>query len=196
LINLQKRFPRPVGWRLRQLGALLAVFASLGVACKSGQTGGTTVPSTYQEDLSRYQWRDFKRLSPDELAKQVQATPAVTVPSGATAQPTGAANPELDAVRASLAENNKTLRYAQGYRVQVYSGNSRDEANRLITQLRLSLDQDKPELVYDPPNYKVKVGDYFHKYEAYRLYVQLLPGYPAAIIVQDRINLDLSRYKK
>jgi hypothetical protein len=175
---------------------LAILFSCLGVSCKSSQTGGNPGPVTYQEDLSRYQWRDYKRLSPDELAKQAQAAPAVTMPAGNGTQPTGAANAELDAVRATLAENNKLLRYAQGYRVQVYSGNSRDEANRLITQLRLSLDQDKPELVYDPPNYKVKVGDYFHKYEAYRLYVQLLPSYPAAIIVQDRINLDLSRYKK
>jgi SPOR domain len=159
------------------------------IGCKTGRPGPADVPK-YQEDLSQY------RIKYAPVAKP-KDEPGLTVKVNApnTVRPTGDIGPELDRLRAAMAENNKNLRYTQGYWVQVYSGGSREEAERVMTSLRYTLAREKPELAYTQPNYKVKVGNFFYKYEAYQLYHELKGQYPNALITAGRISIDLDRYR-
>ncbi len=159
--------------------------------CKSTQPIAHPATGKYQEDLSQYRIKYSPVVRPT-------TDPAVNVLVNApnTARLTGDIGPELARLRAEMAENNKNLRFTQGFWVQVYSGGSREEAERMMTNLRYTLPLERPELTYVQPNYKVKVGNFFYKYEAYRLYTELRAQYPNAIITAGRISIDLEKYRK
>lgn len=100
------------------------------------------------------------------------------------------------AITASL---NKTLDYRPeevtvklekpGFRVQVYAGKDRDEAQRIRGMcLNMKFD-DQAYLHYDRPNYRVKVGDFLTREDARELYRQLKKRFPEAIIVPDIVTV-------
>jgi hypothetical protein len=86
---------------------------------------------------------------------------------------------------------NQTKPIINGYRVQIYfdSGNqSKKKANDVKTQF-LAKNPDVPcYLVYQAPNFKVRVGDFRSRYEAYKLYREIRNDFPSAYIVKDEIN--------
>ncbi len=86
---------------------------------------------------------------------------------------------------------NQTKPIIHGYRVQIYfdSGNqSKKKANDVKTQF-LAKKPDFPcYLVYQAPNFKVRVGDFRTRYEAYKLYREIRNDFPSAYIVKDEIN--------
>jgi hypothetical protein len=86
---------------------------------------------------------------------------------------------------------NQTKPIINGYRVQIYfdSGNqSKKKANDVKTQF-LAKNPDIPcYLVYQSPNFKVRVGDFRTRYEAYKLYREIRNDFPSAYIVKDEIN--------
>jgi hypothetical protein len=86
---------------------------------------------------------------------------------------------------------NQTKPIINGYRVQIYfdSGNqSKKKANDVKTQF-LAKNPDIPcYLVYQSPNFKVRVGDFRTRYEAYKFYREIRNDFPSAYIVKDEIN--------
>lgn len=76
-----------------------------------------------------------------------------------------------------------------GFRVQVYAGKDRDEAQRIRGMcLNMKFD-DQAYLHYDRPNYRVKVGDFLTREDARELYRQLKKRFPEAIIVPDIVTV-------
>jgi septal ring-binding cell division protein DamX len=76
----------------------------------------------------------------------------------------------------------------QGFRIQIFASSRIDDAN-LAKQTALQLiTTDSLYIVYDPPVYKVRVGDYLTRLEANRALSSIVQrGYPDAWIVTDRI---------
>ncbi|MCS6794682.1 MAG: SPOR domain-containing protein [Raineya sp.] len=78
-----------------------------------------------------------------------------------------------------------------GFRVQVYSGKDREEAQRIKGLcLNMKIDEDVTAYIeYDRPNYKVKVGDFLTREDARELYRQLKKRFPEALIVPDIVTV-------
>ncbi len=78
-----------------------------------------------------------------------------------------------------------------GWRVQIYNSsgtNSRTEAQN-ARKLFLSKYPDVGAyLIYQPPFFKIRVGDFRSKDEAYSFYKQLLPDFPVSYLISDQIN--------
>ena len=78
----------------------------------------------------------------------------------------------------------------QGYRIQIFATSNIDEANamRLTTVQRVT--EDSVYIVYDPPVYKVRVGDFRTRTEASQKLGALSNiGFADAWVVSDRILL-------
>jgi hypothetical protein len=92
---------------------------------------------------------------------------------------------------AKYTNQNQTKPIISGYRVQIFfdSGNqSKKKANDVKTQF-LAKNPDIPcYLVYQSPNFKVRVGDFRTRYEAYKFYREIKNDFPSAFIVKDEIN--------
>lgn len=78
-----------------------------------------------------------------------------------------------------------------GYRIQIYRGsgrNAREDANETKADFISEFPHIKSYLRFDPPNYfKVRVGDYRTKHDAYPEFKKVKSKFPNAYIVTDII---------
>jgi hypothetical protein len=76
----------------------------------------------------------------------------------------------------------------QGYRIQVLATNDFDEATSARNSLTIALPKLWVYMVYDAPTYKIRVGDYVNRSDAYLSLDSLVAmGYKEAWIVPDRV---------
>jgi hypothetical protein len=83
----------------------------------------------------------------------------------------------------------QNIKMAQGYRVQVYFGQSKDEVRKAKETVYGIIPDIEIYTQYKQPDYKVKVGDFFYKYEAFNCLGKLERAFPNALIVPEIINL-------
>lgn len=92
---------------------------------------------------------------------------------------------EVNIPRDSVAVEEEIL---QGFRIQIFASASIDESNSTRVMALGRLVQDSVYVVYDPPVYKVRVGDFPTRLEAnQRLSVLINNGFPDAWVVPERI---------
>lgn len=80
----------------------------------------------------------------------------------------------------------------EGYRVQVLfasGNNSKKMANDIRTQFLGKYPDVGAYIIWHAPNYKVRVGDFRTKLEAYKFYKEIKADFPSSFIVTDDINL-------
>lgn len=79
-----------------------------------------------------------------------------------------------------------------GWRVQIYNSTGR-ETRADVTQIRNQFLSRHPELeayiVYQPPIFRIRVGNFRTREDAYFYYKRLVRDYPSAYLVRDQINL-------
>ena len=94
-------------------------------------------------------------------------------------------------VNTHVAINKANSGKVQGWRVQIYNSsgtNSRNEAQN-VRKLFLSKYPDMGAyLIYQPPFFKIRVGDFRTKDEAYTFYKKLLSDFPVSYLIADQIN--------
>lgn len=95
----------------------------------------------------------------------------------------------LDSLVAYHAEVNKEANSIQGYRVQIFFGTDRKEANDARTKFLQMFPQTEAYLIYQAPYFKVRVGDYRNNLEAQPVYRSVLTEFDKVFIVPDKINL-------
>jgi PBP1b-binding outer membrane lipoprotein LpoB len=77
-----------------------------------------------------------------------------------------------------------------GYRVQVLSTDNIDEANQVRAEVYEKATRKEVYVIFEPPFYKVKVGDFTLKSEAENLRFKLNQlGYTESKVVQETVNL-------
>jgi hypothetical protein len=138
----------------------------------------------YDEDLSSYR-------SKYELPQK--ASSATTNTNNSTATPADfgkdSDNAQVEEKMAAIREKNKSIKYTQGYRIQVYSGNSQEAAEKAKeTVYRLDPNLE-PEVIYFTPNFKVKVGNYYDRVEAYESLVKVRQAFPQALLLPERVSI-------
>ncbi len=81
------------------------------------------------------------------------------------------------------------LQTLPGYRIQLTTTTRLQSAN----QFRMAFSKKFPDLkvyiLFNEPNYRVRVGDLTHRVDARHLLEQIQEEYPEAIVVKDQINL-------
>jgi hypothetical protein len=84
--------------------------------------------------------------------------------------------------------DNAPVEQIQGFRVQIYSSSSIDSAKAMKAQGERDFPEELFYLVYDPPKYKVRAGNFTSRFEADRFVRRLTEkGYIDGWVVPDRI---------
>lgn len=88
----------------------------------------------------------------------------------------------------NIAKNNinKTI---SGYRIQLFSGNERINANNIKTKFLRLFPEQTAYLSYQQPYFKIRVGDFRSRLEAKLFYNKIKNEFGESIIIQDKINL-------
>ncbi|MFM9008490.1 MAG: SPOR domain-containing protein [Bacteroidota bacterium] len=76
-----------------------------------------------------------------------------------------------------------------GFRIQVFFGPERVKAQETKTQLSALYPENQAYLVYQQPNFKVRLGDFKTRLEASRFLQEVQGSYPGAFIVPDEVRL-------
>lgn len=91
-------------------------------------------------------------------------------------------------------ELNQNQNGFMGYRIQIYFG-SGGVAKKKAEDMRDELEEIYPDveahIIYESPNFKLRVGDFRTKVEAYKFKIELSENYPSAFIVEDMIDFPI-----
>ncbi len=92
----------------------------------------------------------------------------------------------------SLIEKNKNLNKIKnsmdGFRIQLFSGTERNNANQLKAKFLAAYPTVPAYLIYQQPYFKLRVGDFRNRMEAQYLFNHLSAEFNQAILVADKIN--------
>jgi len=96
-------------------------------------------------------------------------------------------NKTVDAVLDSINRFNITRKFIDGYTIQIYSGQKREEAMNAKKKIMTDVSDLTAELEYNQPKFRVRVGSYFSRLEAQRDLIRLKRPFPNAILVPEKI---------
>ena len=88
-----------------------------------------------------------------------------------------------------MAEQNKAIRYISGFRIQLYVGNLRQEADAAKSYIYQLFPELNPSVTYSQPTYRVKAGDFMYRADADHYLSQIRDQYPAAVILPERVEI-------
>lgn len=143
----------------------------------------STASKSYSEDLSQYRPKVDTAF---EMESEKSSFRKTSENFDAKADVTELLDKKLD----TLAENNKEIRYVNGYAIQIYSGSSSAEAYEARDTARVVLPEIRTDVEYKQPIYKVRVGRFTERLEVQRTLLKLKPKFPDAISVPQRIYIN------
>ncbi len=104
------------------------------------------------------------------------------------------ADGRLQTILEKHVEYNQIAKTSIGFRIKVatFTGdNAKNKAFNLKKQLLEAFAGQRVYVVFDEPNFNVKMGDYATRLDAYSFYIQIKQQINTAIIVRDYINSPL-----
>ncbi|MBS1506848.1 MAG: SPOR domain-containing protein [Bacteroidetes bacterium] len=136
----------------------------------------------YREDLSGLRPRIDQPLS-------YSVEKDTSVKKNAYSSPTKTVNAKVDAVLDSIDVFNLTRKFIDGYTIQVYSGQKREDAMNTKKKIQDELPDLVSNLQYQQPKFRVTVGKYFSKLEAQKDLLALKGKFATAILVPEKIMI-------
>ncbi|MBN8576860.1 MAG: SPOR domain-containing protein [Cytophagales bacterium] len=158
----------------------LLLMAGLLVGCA---TQKAVSDKPYYEDLSAHR---PKVLVPAETSGKDTALP---VKNPAPVTPTHTVNQKVDLVLDSIDRYNQTRKFIDGFTIQVYSGQNRDDAMEAKRKMSIDLPEFTSTLQYQQPKFRLTVGRYYTKLEAHPDLMKLRRSFSSAIVVPEKIVL-------
>jgi hypothetical protein len=178
------------------LSLLLSSCASSVKITGGNSSGGTSTTTTQSpskkndnvvnEDLSQYRPR-YKSGKESDVISIEKSTP-ITPSSPSTDAPLHV-NKRLDAILDTIATHNKSIKFTNGFRIQIYVGNDRKAADDAKIYTYQKYPDIFPYLTYQQPIYKVKIGDFLNRMDAERYFADVKELYPSAMILPDRVEI-------
>ncbi|MCL2289813.1 MAG: SPOR domain-containing protein [Bacteroidetes bacterium] len=97
----------------------------------------------------------------------------------------------IDAVERQYINAWKKVTKVEGFRIQItsFSGvNSKTSIDRVATQFRQQFPDIPYDISYFEPSFRLRVGNYHTKLEAYRALEKIAPVFPGAFVLKDQVD--------
>ncbi|PWK26221.1 sporulation related protein [Arcicella aurantiaca] len=155
----------------------------------TSQSSNSSFPKkNTDEDLSLYRPK-FKSSTDTESNSQSNSSQPVQASKTPLSDMPLHVNKKLDAILDTIAMRNKSIKFTNGFRIQIYVGNDRKAADDAKIYTYQKYPEIFPYLSYQQPIYKVKIGDFLNRMDAERYYADLKELYPSAMILPDRVEI-------
>ena len=92
-------------------------------------------------------------------------------------------------IKKEIEINKKKEGKFPGYRVQVHFGSNRDKAKEVKSQFLSKYSEVSAYEEYEQPDFKIRVGNFRTKLDAYKFLKDISLDFPASFIVQDDIEM-------
>ncbi len=86
-------------------------------------------------------------------------------------------------------ELNATIKRLQGWRIQLISNSDRETVNQVKASFLQNHPNVKTYLTYQQPYFKLRIGDFADKTEAYQLMKEINPDFKGIFVVPDVVNI-------
>lgn len=86
--------------------------------------------------------------------------------------------------------NEKKDGKIKGFRVQIHFGSDRDKSKEIKSKFMQKFNDVGAYEKYEQPNFKIRVGDFRTRLEAYKFLQQVNSEFPSSFIVQDEIEVN------
>lgn len=169
-----------------KLSLLLLIVASCGKSTVPTKTVDTGKLSMYDEDISMV--RPKYEAKPEVI---LEPTRVISVEKSGIVTPPPHANQQIQEAIDAIAEKNKAVAQTQGYRIQVFSGNNRNEYEQARGYILQHFPTFETYVSYSQPTYRLKVGDFLTKADAEKYLSSLVGRFVGAKVIYDNID-----YKK
>jgi hypothetical protein len=163
--------------RIWLLSVLLLVLVSCAGQKKSAEP--------YYENLSDVR----PRVAPPMEDTSLTQTVTKEIPETTVVPFTKTVNEKVDAVLDSIDRFNLIKRSVDGHTIQIYSGQNREDAMNAKKKISTDLPDLTATLQYQQPKFRVTVGKYLSKLEAYQDLVRIRRSFPSAILVPEKIAI-------
>ena len=183
------------------LGKTLVAGLLIATGCTTSRPVTSSRPvvdyNSYNEDLAAVR-PVYNTVSAGASAGKPTTTPAkvpATAPRKSEVRKPSApaeamhVNRRLELVLDTIASQNRSVRYAPGFRVQVYVGNQRQEADAAKLLIYQNFPELSPYLSYNQPTYKLKVGDFMRRMDAERYYATIRRLIASAQLQPDKVDI-------
>ncbi len=134
----------------------------------------------YHEDLY-----SLRPKFPDPVDSSTQAE----MPKKNEVVPTHNVNKKVDGVLDSINHFNATRKFIDGYTIQIYSGQNREEAMNSKKKMTTDAPDLTSEMEYNQPKFRVRTGSYFSRLEAQKDLLRMKRLFPNAILVPEKIQV-------
>jgi hypothetical protein len=161
--------------------SIMAMFVLLLVG---GQTCLAQIRQIDDPDIASLRPR-FSSKATETASSANSSTPINKQNITPQADVTSRLNQTLDSVYVK----NKQVKYAQGYRILVYSGTDKIQMNQVKKQVYKLFPEIEVYTVFKQPEYRISFGDYIDKIQAHNDLMKISPSLRTALIVQEQINL-------
>jgi hypothetical protein len=204
--NFLKNRPQPMfpryfnGIQVVCLWVIVLILASCGgnllpskKKTTSPQTTNSKGPAfkSYDEDLTVYRPKYNSASESSATASGTTSKKKKEVPPPMP-KPTDAPlhiNRRLDMVLDTIAQRNKYVRYANGFRIQLYVGNDRKSADDAKGYIYNTYPELNPYMSFVAPRYMIRVGDFMTRLDAERYQALLREVYPSSLVVSDKVDI-------
>lgn len=98
-------------------------------------------------------------------------------------------SPQIEELVSKRVDLYKSKPGISGYRIQIFFGSQRSQANDVRNEFMSVHPEVESYLLYQQPYFKVRVGNFRTRIEAYKLYAEILKDFPSVFLVEDEINM-------
>jgi septal ring-binding cell division protein DamX len=154
---------------------VLMIAVAFHLSCTAQRKG-----KPYYEDLTAN--RPTFPLQPDSVRKKPDTPRVVTA-----VHPVKNVNTKVDAVLDSIDRINLTRKFVDGFTIQIYSGQRREDAMNTKQKMVTEVSDLTSTLQYIQPKFTVTVGSYLTRIDAQKDLVRLKKYFANAILVPEKI---------
>ena len=166
-------------WILMCYGSLIC-----SNGCVSAQNAG------YYNSSGKFDDKDIKNFVPTFSPQMPEVATPKTERTNSGKAPDSPYSLRIKMLMDSITEANRKVKYIEGFRILVYSGNDKDEADRIKETIYKSWPSADIYTQYKQPTYRIKVGDFANRLQARRaMLVQLKNVFPEALVIPDNIPI-------
>lgn len=97
-------------------------------------------------------------------------------------------DPKINELMGIYKMYNQKNDFLDGYRVQIAFSNDRQEIYNSKAKVYQDFPDERAYVAYEQPYYKLRLGDYTSRLEAYERLNEVIKKYPSAFVVRDKIK--------
>jgi ribosomal protein L19 len=167
--------------KMKNIAPFVLIVIILSYSCAPRPASRTGKKADFEENLAAHRPKYEPTITPFQQLPSSDISRNKEYP-----EPRQDLTSQINTLLDTIAERNHKINYVQGYTI-VIRGGQLEEASTIRQRVMNLFPETSPELAFDRPIYKVKVGQFYSKIEANKLYSMIKKEFPNRVILAPEV---------